>query len=101
MYHIKDFLYKVSSQKLTRDEITFYFDIIERALKYPILDGYNSHCWYYMGKHMDNKTDADKCFLISQKINPYSHFFSDTNDAKRIVQMRGTPKIGQFSVCCF
>lgn len=85
----KDFLYKASSHNLTSDEISFYYDIIECALKYPILDGYNSHCWYYMGKQMDNKTDADKCFLISQKINPYSHFFSDINDAKKIAHKQG------------
>ena len=89
MYYIKDFLYKVSSGKLSRDEIPFYYDVFETALKYPILDGYNSHCWYYMGKQMDNKTDADKCFLTSQRINPYSHFFPDVRDAAKMSKKQG------------
>lgn len=75
MFYMRDFLYKASNNLLKREEIKFYRDIMECALKYPILDGYNSQCFYYMGKQMDNKFDADICYLTAQKINPYSHFF--------------------------
>ena len=86
IFHIRDFLYKASSNTLNKNEIPFYLDVINTSLDYPILDGYNSHCWYYMGTLIKDKVKADKCFETAKKINPYFHLL--TTDLNKSAQRK-------------
>lgn len=82
LYHLKNFLYKCSSNLIKNEELNFYKDIINCALEYPIFDGFITHCLYFMGSVQDNTYDRDKYFMFAKKINPY--FEIEQNDPKNL-----------------
>ncbi len=71
MYFIREFSYKARHGKLKEEELPFYKDVFNDALKYPAFKGSVSYCYKLLSKLATNNYKKDEYLKKVIELNPY------------------------------
>lgn len=68
---IREFIYKTSTNTLTKENAKNYIKYINACSKYDILRGFQSQCFFYLQKYTTSTTVKEKLLQKSIELDPY------------------------------